>query len=204
MAYMEITVLEQLSRTWGERVAALTPEEWATPTRLPGWTVRDLVAHMAPDDQVLDFLRGERVEAPAVTSSPQWLRRFNEPGGPAHTLAEDVAAGAQQAATVGTETLVRYFAEFGPAMIAEFRAAAPDVGLIHPILGAVSFRAIADTTTVEATVHLLDLIDAVGGAPVPPAGLRRTAEILAAVADPVDFIEAATGRSQARVLPVMR
>ncbi|WP_280335411.1 maleylpyruvate isomerase N-terminal domain-containing protein [Nocardia wallacei] len=201
---MEITVLEELSRTWGERVAALTLEQWATPTRLPGWTVQDLVAHMAPDDQVLNFLRGQQVQAPTVTSSSQWLRRFNEPGGPAHTLADDVAAGAQQAAAVGAETLVRYFAEFGPAMIAEFRSAAPDAGLTHPILGTVSFQAIADTTTVEATVHLLDLIDAIGGAPVPPAGLRRTAEILAAVADPVDFIEAATGRSQARVLPVMR
>ncbi|WP_024800468.1 maleylpyruvate isomerase N-terminal domain-containing protein [Nocardia sp. BMG51109] len=201
---VDIEALEPVNRAWGERVAALTPEQWATPTRLPGWTVQDLVAHMAPDAQVLDFLRGEQVESPAVTTAPHWLRTMNEPGGPAHTMADDLAEMAQQAAAVGRETLVGYFADHGPTMLAEFRAAEPAAGLRHPLLGSVSFRAIADTMTVEGTVHLLDLIAAIGGEPVPEAALRRTVEILSAVPDSVTFIEAATGRSKAPVLPVMR
>ncbi|GAB2688507.1 maleylpyruvate isomerase N-terminal domain-containing protein [Nocardia thraciensis] len=201
---MDITTLERLCWTWGERVAELTPAQWATRTRLPEWTVQDLVAHMAPDKQVLDFLRGERVDSPAVTSGAQWLRIFNEPGGAAHTLADDVAEQAQQTSAVGPETLVRHFADDGPAMLAELRGADPAAGLVHPILGTVSFQALADTMIVEATTHLLDLVDAIGGDPPPRVGLRRTVEILSAIPDPVAFIEAATGRSHAPVLPVMR
>ncbi|WP_280383423.1 maleylpyruvate isomerase N-terminal domain-containing protein [Nocardia wallacei] len=201
---MDITTLEQLCLTWGERVAALTPAQWTTPTRLPEWTVQDLVAHMAPDKQVLDFLRGERVESPTVTSGAQWLRIFNEPGGAAHTLADDVAEQAQQCSVIGPEALVRHFAEDGPAMLDELRDADPAAGLVHPVLGTVSFQALTDTMIVEATTHLLDLIDAIGGDAPPEPGLRRTVEILSAVADPVAFIEAATGRSHTPVLPVMR
>jgi len=57
---------------------------------------------------------------------------------------------------------------------------------------------------VEATVHLLDLQRALGQPPnVPADGLAHTTAVLAEMAPPVDFIEAATGRSAADLFPVL-
>ncbi|NKW70147.1 hypothetical protein GS943_17265 [Rhodococcus hoagii] len=56
----------------------------------------------------------------------------------------------------------------------------------------------------EATVHWLDVIDAVGGDEPEPMALERARDVLAAVPDPLAFVEAATGRSGDPVLPVMR
>src|SRR5919204_611186 len=57
----------------------------------------------------------------------------------------------------------------------------------------------------EATVHLLDLQRALGVPPdVPTGGLEHTVELLAGMTPPVDFIELATGRSQATPFPVLR
>jgi hypothetical protein len=56
----------------------------------------------------------------------------------------------------------------------------------------------------EATVHLLDLQRALGRPPdVPADGLAHTTAVLAAMAPPVDFIEAATGRTTADLFPVL-
>jgi hypothetical protein len=56
----------------------------------------------------------------------------------------------------------------------------------------------------EATVHLLDLQDALGQPPhVPADGLAHTAALLAAMAPPMAFIEAATGRGTAELFPVL-
>ena len=56
----------------------------------------------------------------------------------------------------------------------------------------------------EATVHLLDLQRALGQDPtVPPGGLTHTAAVLAQIAPPVDFIEAASGRASTDLFPVL-
>jgi hypothetical protein len=53
-------------------------------------------------------------------------------------------------------------------------------------------------------VHLLDLQHALGRpADVPAGGLAHTASLLAEMAPPVDFIEAATGRRPADLFPVL-
>lgn len=72
------------------------------------------------------------------------------------------------------------------------------------MLGSVTLAALGDVAVMEATVHLLDLVDAVGGEPPAADALARTRDILAAVPDPAAFIEAATGRSPEPVLPVIR
>ena len=54
-------------------------------------------------------------------------------------------------------------------------------------------------------MHLLDVLDGLGRAPdVPAEALRETAHLLADLADPVAFVEAATGRSATSPLPVLR
>ena len=58
----------------------------------------------------------------------------------------------------------------------------------------------------EAVVHGLDLADAIGTTPddLPSGPVRFTTDLLASLADPVDFIESATGRRAPNVLPVLR
>jgi hypothetical protein len=57
----------------------------------------------------------------------------------------------------------------------------------------------------EGSVHLLDVHAALGTEPnVPDAALRMTVALLAHVADPIVFIDAATGRSSVNPLPVIR
>ena len=72
-------------------------------------------------------------------------------------------------------------------------------GRVELGLGAFLDRAIR-----EATVHWLDVIDAVGGDEPEAMALERARDVLAAVADPLAFIEAASGRSGGTVLRVMR
>ncbi|WP_040816160.1 maleylpyruvate isomerase N-terminal domain-containing protein [Nocardia concava] len=202
---MDIAVLEQVWQAWARRVPALTEDEWAAPTRLPGWSVRDLLAHVAPGPSVLDHLRGPHVAEPLVVDGPDMLRRFNLPGGAAHTMAADVAERARQEAVAGPATVIDYFLTNGPVMLALLSEAEPAAGIAHPVLGSVSFRALAEVGVVEATVHLLDLIAAIGGPPPPEAALRRSVEILAAVPPSTAFIEAVTGRGPAEaVVPILR
>ncbi|WP_167476122.1 maleylpyruvate isomerase N-terminal domain-containing protein [Nocardia arthritidis] len=203
---MDGAVLQEIFEAWSDRLGLLTTQEWAAPTRLPGWMVRDLVAHIVPDERGAELLRSSRVESPAVTSAAQILRIYNMPGGYARANADITAEAARQASAVGPERLVAHFTDNAPKLIAELRGLDPNTGVAHPIsqLGTVSFGALTQYFLVEATVHLLDLLDAVGGDPVPASALSRTAEILSAVPDPVAFIESATGRSNAAVLPVMR
>jgi hypothetical protein len=57
----------------------------------------------------------------------------------------------------------------------------------------------------ESVVHLLDVLRALGRGPTVDQGaLREVAALLAEVAPPVEFIEAATGRSPTNPLPVLR
>lgn len=201
---MDVEVLHAVWHSWASRTAALSAAQWRIPTRLPGWSVQDLVAHAAPDQVVLEFLRGASIPDPEVTTGAEMIRRFNAPGGGAHNLADDIAEQARRAAAAGPESLCSHFADTGPRVIAELRAHDHTTGLAHPHLGSVSYGAIAETAMVEATVHYLDLIAAVGGPRPPESALRATAATLSAVADPVDFIEAATGRGTAAIFPVMR
>lgn len=58
----------------------------------------------------------------------------------------------------------------------------------------------------EAVVHGVDLCAAVDmpTASIPASPMQHTVTLLAAMADPVSFIEAATGRRSSPVLPVLR
>ncbi|MBF9067005.1 maleylpyruvate isomerase N-terminal domain-containing protein [Streptacidiphilus fuscans] len=198
-------LLVELWHSWAERGAALEPGEWDRATRLPGWSVRALYAHVAPDPAMLAVLREAVVAGPAtVTSGSEILRIFNRPGGVAHAVADQVATQAQETAgSMTPEALVSRFAETGPAVVAELAALPPDTAVAHPA-GTVTLGALREIAVMEATVHLLDLIDAVGGPPPPAAALRATRDMLADVVDPTAFIEAAAGRTKEAVLPVMR
>ncbi len=92
-------VLADAWERWARRCEGLTDEEWSTPTRCTGWDVRALVAHLCPEPAMFDMLNGAIIDEPAaVTDAAVMLRRFNEPGGIAHTSADNLA---EQAVTEG-------------------------------------------------------------------------------------------------------
>lgn len=203
--------LETAWRAWAATVADLHHEDWVRPTRLPGWTVADLVAHHALFPGLLHTLaRAAPSRGPAThTDAAELLAAFNRPEGIAHTMAGQVADWAvQRAAGADRAELVEAFTHRAPTAVAavrdtDFHRLVNYVGVAVVPLGEAACVAL-----LEAVVHYLDLADALVLPRVRErlgtGQLRRVAGLLAAVAEPVEFIEAATGRTSFPVLPVLR
>ncbi|WBP90561.1 maleylpyruvate isomerase N-terminal domain-containing protein [Kitasatospora cathayae] len=199
-------LLTEAWASWAERGEALSAEDWDRPTRLSEWTVRDLYAHVAPAPAQFTGLREAVLDGPAeLTRGADVLRTFNRPGGLAHTAAGHIAELAKEAAKV-TEpaALIARFGVEGPAALAGIADLPPDTVVSHQLLGSVTVGALGEVALMEATVHLLDLIAAVGGPAPAEEALHFTRGLLAEATDPVAFIEAAAGRSSEQVLPIIR
>ena len=200
-----LTTLDGLWSIWAEQGRAMTGEQWARPTRLGDWDVRSLYAHAAFWPRALTSLVGMVREAePTHRTAAALLRDFNAPDGVAWRLRDWSAASARDdAAKYSAEELVEQFAVAGPRAITTAHglgdAAVDYFGqAILPLGEAVSIGVL------EATVHLIDLRRALGRPPeVPAEALAHTTALLAEMAPPVDFIEAATGRSAAVPFPVL-
>jgi uncharacterized protein (TIGR03083 family) len=200
-----LTTLDTLWSAWAEHGRAMTGEQWAQPTRLGAWDVRSLYAHAGFWPRALSSLVGTVREAePTHPTAPALLREFNAPDGVAHRLRDWAAAGAREdAAKYSTAELVEQFAAAGPQAIAAARGLG-DVTVDYFGQAVLRLGEAVSIGIVEATVHLLDLQRALGREPdVPAEGLTHTTAVLAAMAPPVDFIEAATGRSAAVPFPVL-
>ncbi|WP_420880016.1 maleylpyruvate isomerase family mycothiol-dependent enzyme [Rhodococcus sp. (in: high G+C Gram-positive bacteria)] len=198
-------LLIRLWRVWAKRAAELSDEQWTTETRLPGWTVRDVYVHVTPD-VLIAMLAAPAADGDAkVTSAAEMLRVFNaDPAAtePMHAqLAEMVR---QMAADIDRDSVVQRFGSDLPDAFERLTGLSRDTVIAHPILESVSLGAFLDMAIMEATVHWLDVIDAVGGDEPEAMALDRARDVLAAVPDPLAFVEAATGRSGDPVLPVMR
>lgn len=200
-----LTTAGALWSVWAERGHAMTDEQWQLPTRLGDWDVRSLYAHAAMWPATLLALV-ERVQdaEPVAPTAAALLRYFNAPGGIAHTMRAKTATDArEEAARHSTAQMVEQFAVTGPQAIAGARRLGTVVvdyfGALMPLEEAVGIG------IVEATVHLLDLQDALArpAAEVPAEGLTHTVAVLVQMAPPVDFIEAATGRSRTALFPLL-
>ncbi|MGW5867537.1 sterol carrier family protein [Streptomyces sp. NPDC055239] len=140
-----------------EAVGALEPEQLALPTRLGGWTVRELAAHLT-------------MALGAVT------RFLAMPEPPAREVALLDWPFATASAASQVDEAVRAFAvqedldELYARTLADFEAALPDVtaGRLTPTrFGAMTLDDFMVTRTVELIVHTDDLNDAVPGLDVP-------------------------------------
>lgn len=200
-----LTTLDHLWSVWAGAGKGLTGADWQRPTRLDGWDLRALWAHSAGWPFGFSILVGRVTDAPTThDTAAELLAEFNVPDGIANTTRDRVAdSGREDAAKYTDEQLVDQFATTGPQAIAAARGLG-DVSVdyfgraVLPLSEAVSIG------IVEATVHLLDLQRALGQEPdVPAGGLAHTAEVLARIAPPVDFIEAATGRASTDLFPVL-
>ena len=160
-------------------VGSLTPEQLALPTRLPGWTVRELAAHVTM----------------AVETVSRNIDR-DEPAKAQLTLLQWPFATAARAADIGDGT--RELAAAEPDLDALFArteerfaaalAAVPGDRLLAARTGAMSLADCLVTRTVELVVHTDDLNAAVPGLDVPydrqalAAATRLLADALAAKA----------------------
>lgn len=197
MAEEDAAVAELLAACWlqwADRCSSLTAGEWTKATRCSPWDVRALVAHVAPDPLVLAALPGAALESPAAVADPSvLLAGFNQPGAVAHVMAAEVSGRATTlAAELGPDALVARFRE-GAAIITAEPLPLSTV-LPHPIVGSVTAGVLAAVAIVEATVHHLDLLDAVGGEPLPELALVFTRDVVVRVSEPAPLIEAITGR----------
>jgi hypothetical protein len=143
-------------------------------------------------------------EPPAVTEAAEMLRRFNAPGGIAHTSADGIAERATSDATALTpDDAVTRFTEC--ARILRATTMSRETVIAYPVVGTTTLAVVAEVALMEATVHLLDLAHAVGG--VRPSGLAlaATRDLLIAIPDPIAAIEVLAGRADpATVVPAIR
>jgi uncharacterized protein (TIGR03083 family) len=194
-------------RWWATTLEVMDDEAWSRSTRLERWDVAALVAHHSLLVTGVGYLAMHPVGGPPATATAgDMLRRFNEPGGIATTSAPVVEEMARQRATTASrEDLTAKFLVEAPAVVTSARNAGP---IVVDYFGNGTFP-LAEAVAIaimESVVHGLDLADAIGvaSADIPAGLLRFTTGLLAGLPDPVDFVEAATGRRRVDVLPVLR
>jgi uncharacterized protein (TIGR03083 family) len=188
-------VLADAWERWAVRCGELTQEEWSTPTRCNPWHVRALVAHLCPNREMFDMLDGAKTyEPPVVTDGADLLRRFNEPGGIAHSTAHDLAEQAvSDAEHLTPDAVVTRFNEC--ARILRATPMSDETVIKYPVVGTTTLAVVAEVALMEATVHLLDLADAVGGVAPSHEALTATRDLLIAVPDATAAVEVLAGRA---------
>jgi uncharacterized protein (TIGR03083 family) len=198
-------VLADAWERWARRCSTLTAAEWSTSTRCTGWDVRALLAHVCPDPAMFDALNGALVDGPAaVTDAAEMLRRFNEPNGIAHTTADSLAEQAiSNAKALTPDDAVTRFTKC--AEILRATEMSRQTVISYPVVGSTTLAVVAEVALMEATVHLLDFAEAVGGVRPSEAALAATRDLLIAVPDPVAAIEVLAGRADPAVaMPAIR
>jgi uncharacterized protein (TIGR03083 family) len=202
---MRLGALARTWRVWTRTGAALSDAQWRQPTRCGRWDVRALYAHHSVFPAALAALPQAAAPAADPVAASDVLRAFNAPDGVAVVHADVIARHAlSQAAGDPAEVFVERFRAGGPAAVEVLRAADP-AAPVRWTTFAVTLNEVLRIAVMEASVHLLDLQRALGQLPeVPADALALTVRLLAEVAPAVEFIEAATGRTETMPLPVIR
>lgn len=154
---------------------------------------------------MFDMLNAATTDGPAaVTDAAEMLRRFNAPGGVAHTSAGNLAEQAtSDAARLTPDDALMRFTEC--AEILRGTTMSKETVISYPVVGSTTLAVVAEVALMEATVHLLDLADAVGGVQPSENALAATRDLLIAVPDPAAAIEVLAGRADpAAAVPAIR
>jgi hypothetical protein len=154
---------------------------------------------------MFDMLNTAATDKPvAVTDAAEMLRRFNAPGGIAHTSADNIAERAHtEAATLTPHDFVTRFTDC--AEIVRATPMSKETVISYPVVGTTTLAVVAEVALMEATVHLLDLADAVGGVQPSEQALCATRDLLIAIPDPIAAIEVLAGRADpAAAVPAIR
>jgi uncharacterized protein (TIGR03083 family) len=179
-------------------LAPLPAAAWERPTRLSGWDVTTLVAHLARGVARIAEYGAAPLSEPAQKDRLSYWRY--DPA----ALAAGVTARALKAARGQTPASLR--AELRQA-VADAQATARRLGpttVVASAIGPIALGEYLPTRLLEVCVHGLDLRQAIGAPPTPtPDILASTVATLegllggprpADLADDVAFVEAATGR----------
>ena len=186
----EPLLLAECWQYWAERCAALSAEEWTAPTRCAPWDVTTLVDHVAPEPAALEQLGGLAITGEAaITDAAVFLREFDRSG----AIAKAILPGAPAAGVLDSVALVHRFVDGAGIVLAEPELPAATV-VDHPIVGATTVGVLTTVAIVEATVHYLDLLAAVGGEPLPPTALEYVLAVVMRMSEPAPLLEALTGR----------
>lgn len=207
---MIVDALAQAWQAWAELGERLRPSQWESPTRLEGWPVKEVFAHHSGFPTAVST----GVHAPEVTEpvthsdAAALLAHMQQSGGIADSAAgelrESAVALARQSSTA---ELVEQFSHRAPEVLADLRGRDLERRVDYGDLAVITASEAMRIFLMEAVVHYLDIAVALDlPVPGPMAGepLRATTRLLTEVADPVALIEAATGRGQPRVFPVLR
>ena len=198
-AEASLAALEAEGRALDEVLHGLHGRWWELPTRLPAWSVRELLGHVV---RGVDRIRAYLEEPTPPAALTDWLGYWTPSDG---AEAEQVAERAKgYAALYEPDELVTMWTDLRQRSVELARAAAPDV-VIPSVIAPLRLDHYLTSRVLEVTVHGLDLRDALGLEQVatPPA-LEVTCAVLdgllggerpAALAnDPIGFVLAATGR----------
>lgn len=207
---MILDALDQAWRGWAELGRSLPEQQWDVPTRLDGWNVRHVYAHYADAPAVLGAaIRSET--GPAAASFPDaaaLLRHLQQPGGVAETGADSIRdAAVRSTADRSISEMVEQFATVAPEVLADMRTRDLSRTFDYGGHGTVQIGEALRLALMEAVVHYFDMAAALElDVPGPMAGapVRDTVALLAGVADPVAFVDVATGRADGPVFPVLR
>ena len=184
-----VDALEAVWRRWAETGATLSERQWSHATRCTGWDVAALYTHVGMFPPAIAAAQPMPEGAPAdPVTAVNILRGFNDPGGVAHTMAEQVQQTAvSTAAGLERTALVALYTHDGPRAIDALRNRAPASLVPWPGADAVTTWVEAvRIVLMESVVHLLDVLDGLSRAPeVPEGALRETVHLLAEVAEPV-------------------
>ncbi|GAA0794169.1 maleylpyruvate isomerase N-terminal domain-containing protein [Spirilliplanes yamanashiensis] len=155
MSYLEIrSAATGQFALLAERVGQLTDADLALPTRLPPWTVRELVAHVTRN---IDALAGA-LAAPAPEAATVTLDDY-------YGLAAAAADGIRERAAGEAATGIRWQDEIG-AVAARVTAALPGADrLVTARMGDLTLEDFLVTRCVEGTVHGFDLARALDAPP---------------------------------------
>ncbi|MFC9117950.1 MULTISPECIES: maleylpyruvate isomerase family mycothiol-dependent enzyme [Streptomyces] len=160
-------------------VRALTPEQFARPTRLGDWTVRELVAHIGTALQAVDRLLDEPEPARQDGHLLDWPSAITADAGTIASTAHRLAAAHPDPDAYLADVERRFTARLD---------AHPGTRLLPTSAGALPLADYVVTRTVELVVHTDDLNAAVPGLDVPydrqalAACVRLLADTLAAKA----------------------
>lgn len=182
-------------------IESLDEEQWYRPSKLEGWNVFALVAHILRAPKALVEYAAEPLQV-----APKYDRmNYYTFDGPA--IAEAVSQRALDIAAHTTpQALTQEFADTVQAALAVFDRV-PASTVINSIFGPITAGEYAATRVLELTVHTLDLTLALDMPPrLDPQAQQIVVEILenllkpqsrpAELSDDVAFILAATGRER--------
>jgi uncharacterized protein (TIGR03083 family) len=182
----------------GRLLDSVPDTAWQQPTRLPGWDVTTLVAHLARGLGRIAAYAATPLDTPPERDRVTYLR-YDAAG-----MAADVTARAREAAQGATPASLRAALRAAvPAARAAVTGLAPTT-VIPSAIAPITLGEYLPTRLLEVCVHGLDLRHALGTPLLPtPGALASTIATLegllaaprpAGLADDVTFVEAATGR----------